>query len=90
MYEVEATVTTATENQLELTGNWPIDWLQVGGSTEIQRKLLPGENFPGPTSGGGGIFATERREIQGNRGFHPDLRIEDRVIVRLFFPGESR
>ena len=34
--------------------------------------------------------ATERRELPGNRGFHPELQLNDRVVVRLFFSGESR
>jgi hypothetical protein len=77
MYDIEAAVTTANKDQLELTGDGPIDWLQVAGSTKIQRKLGQAEVFAGPVSSGG-IVATERREIPSNRGFHPHLKTGDR------------
>jgi hypothetical protein len=86
MYEIEATVTTATQDQLGLTANWPLDWLHAAGfrSTEIVGKLGPTEKLGEP-----GV-ATERRAMPGNRGLHPRLQVGDRVAVRLFFSGESR
>jgi hypothetical protein len=39
MYDIEATVTTATPTELKLTASWPLDWLQAPNSIEIQRKL---------------------------------------------------
>jgi hypothetical protein len=48
MYDIKATVTKATETDVRLTGDWPQDWLQAPGSTgstEILRKLIPGEVF---------------------------------------------
>jgi hypothetical protein len=86
MYDIEASVTTADKDQLGLTGDWPLDWLHAVGfrSTEIIRKLGPTEKLSRP-----GV-ATERRELPGNRGFHLELQIGDRGVVRLFFSGESR
>jgi len=86
MYEIAATVTTATATGLKLTGNWPVDWLQAPGirSIEIQRKPLVNESLGSP-------FVAVREElILGNRGNWPNLQLGDRVIVRCFFPGESR
>lgn len=51
MYEIEATVTTATPTELKLTANCPLVWLQASGpgfalgSTEIARQLEPGETL---------------------------------------------
>jgi hypothetical protein len=48
MYEIKATVTKATETDVKLTGDWPVAWLEASGSsgsTEILRKLIPGEVF---------------------------------------------
>ena len=86
MYEVVATVTTATLTELKVIANCPFDWAQAPGvkSREIQRKLLPGEALPqldGPVV---------EMELLGNRLWQPTLQLGDRVIVRLFFPGESR
>jgi hypothetical protein len=39
MYDIEATVMTATPTELKLTASWPLDWLQAPNSIEIQRKL---------------------------------------------------
>jgi len=78
MYDIEAIVTTATPMELKLTGNWPLAWLQLTHSTEIQRKLFRGEVWeppPGPV---------QRMEIGGNRAFWPDLKVGDHVIVRCF------
>ena len=86
MYEIEAIVTTATSTELKVTGDWPIDWLEAPGirSIEIQRKLLPVENLHSPGC------AVAEQEILGNRSSWPNLELCDRVIVRCFFPGESR
>ena len=46
MYEIEVIVTTLTRTELKLTANWPLFWLQVPGSVEILRTLLPGEIVP--------------------------------------------
>jgi hypothetical protein len=84
MYDIEAIVTTATPPELKLTGNWPLDWLQVPNSIEIRRKLSRGEVWeppPGPA---------QRMEIGGNRAFWPNLQVGDHVIVRCFLKGESR
>jgi hypothetical protein len=48
MYDIKAKVTKATETDVKLTGDWPTDCLQAPGSigsTEILRKLTPGEVF---------------------------------------------
>src|SRR5271166_6104587 len=45
MYDIEATVTTATPTELKLTASWPLDWLQAPNSIEIQRKLSPDETL---------------------------------------------
>ncbi len=86
MYEIAATVTTATPTELKLTGNWRVDWLQEPGfrSIEIQRKLLANESLGSP------LVAVREEEILGNRANWPNLQLGDRVIVRCFFPGESR
>jgi hypothetical protein len=34
--------------------------------------------------------SVQQIEIDGNRANWPNLQVGDRVIVRLFFPGESR
>ncbi len=86
MYDIAATVTTATPTELKVTGNWPVDWLQAPGfrSIEIQRKLLTSESLGSP------LVAVREEEILGNRANWPNLQLGDRVIVRCFFPGESR
>jgi hypothetical protein len=43
MYEIEVIVTTLTRTELKLTADWPLFWLQLPGSIEILRKLLPRE-----------------------------------------------
>ncbi len=78
MYDIEAIVTTATPTELKVTGNWPLIWLQVLNSTEIQRKLSRGEVWeppPGPV---------QRMEIAGNRALWPNLQVGDHVIVHCF------
>jgi hypothetical protein len=40
MYNIEATITTATPTELKLTASWPLDWLQAPNSIEIQRYKL--------------------------------------------------
>ena len=77
-FDVEAIVTKATDTELKLTGNWPLAWLQAPQSTQIQRKLRPGEAFESVWE------QTQRSEIGGNRANWPDLRVGDRVIVRCF------
>ncbi|MGA8658840.1 MAG: hypothetical protein WB586_22120 [Chthoniobacterales bacterium] len=89
MYRIEAIVTTATPTELKLTGNYPLVWLQALGptalgSTEIERQLLPDEAFDSLGE------PVEQKEILGNRGNWPNLQRGDRVIVRCYFPGESR
>jgi hypothetical protein len=77
MYEIAATVTTANEKEgVKLTADWPLAWLQGNGSTTILRKLLPNEISPALSE------PVQRLEIGGyNR---TELRLGDRVIVRLF------
>jgi hypothetical protein len=86
VYDIVATVTKDTQDELKLTGAWPLDWWQAPGvrSYEIVRKLLPGETVPPPA------VPVITQEILGNRARWPDLRVGDQVIVRIFFPGESR
>jgi hypothetical protein len=86
MYYVIGTVTSATPTELKVTCNCPLDWVQAPDvkSSEIQRKLLPGEIFSGPTG------SVVEQELLGNRLWQPDLELGDKVVVRLFFPGESR
>jgi hypothetical protein len=86
MYDIAAAVTTATPTELKLTGNWPVDWLQPPGirSIEIQRKLLANESLGSP------LVAVNEEEILGNGANWPNLQLGARVIVRCFFPGESR
>lgn len=86
MYDIVATVSTATLTELKLTGDWPLDWVQAPGirSTEIQRKLSPEETISPPEA------PVVNQEIPGNRARWPDLKVGDRVIVRIFFAGESR
>jgi hypothetical protein len=84
MYDIEATVTLTTPNELRLIANWPLRWLQAAGSIEIQRKFSPEETLPvvkGPV---------QHSEIAVYRGNWPDLGVGDRVIVRCFLHGESR
>jgi hypothetical protein len=85
MYDIGAIVTVATPTELKLKANWPRVWLRVTGSIEIRRQLLAGETWGPPLT-----ESVQQVEIDGNRANWPNLRIGDRVIVRLFFPGESR
>jgi hypothetical protein len=84
MYDVEAMVTETSPTVLELTADWPVDWLQEPGirTMEIQRELLHGEILEPPS------VPTERAEIDGNRANWPKLRVGSRVLVRCFYPGE--
>ena len=84
MYEIEVIVTTLTRTELKLTANWPLFWLQVPGSVEILRTLLPGEIVP-PVN-----VSVKRLEFPVNGGFRSNLQLGDRLIVRCFFKGESR
>jgi hypothetical protein len=90
MYRIEATVTTATPRELKITANCPLAWLQALGSTyalgstEIERKLSPGETLEPLTE------PVQEKELPFNPSFHPDLKVGDRVIVRCYFGGESR
>ena len=85
MYDIEAIVTVATPTELKLKANWPLVWLQASGSIEIQRQLFAGETWGPPLA-----ESLQQIEIEGNRAHWPNLRVGDRVIVRLLFPGESR
>lgn len=74
MYSIEATVTTSTPTELKLTGNYPFLWLQALGptalgSTEIERKLSPGETFDSLGE------PVQQKEIHGNRGNWPKLQL---------------
>jgi hypothetical protein len=53
-------------------------------SIEIERKLLANESLGSP------LVAVREEEILGNRADWPNLQPGDRVIVRCFFPSESR
>jgi hypothetical protein len=85
-YYIEATVTTATPTELKVTGLCPIEWTQTPAtiSSEVLRKLLPGENLSHPDT------QVVQLELLGNRIFQPTLQLGDRVLARLFFPGEPR
>jgi hypothetical protein len=89
MYEIEATVTTATPTELNLTANCPVAWLQALGSTfalgstEIARQLAPGETVEPLDE------RVQQRELPFNQSFYPNLKVGDRVIVRCYFGGES-
>jgi hypothetical protein len=85
MYDIEAIVTTATPTELKFTANWPSDWLQAPEpSTEVLRKLSPGEMLSPPSG------PLQQMELLGNRAFQPNLQLGDHVIIRCFFKGESR
>jgi hypothetical protein len=48
MYEIKATVTKATSNDVKLIGDWPVAWLQAPGSIdepEILHKRIPGQVY---------------------------------------------
>jgi hypothetical protein len=82
MYEIEVTVTTYTPEELKLTADWPVIWLQAPGSIEILHKLSPSEivrpvNEP-----------VKRSEFPVNQGLRLDLRLGDRVLVRCFLKDE--
>ena len=84
--DIEATVTRATDKGLKVRAKWPLAWLQATGptalgSTTILHKLLPGQVFENPPG------AFQEQEI-GNFPPKPDLRVGDRVMVRLYFPGD--
>lgn len=84
MYEIEATVTLLTPNELKLTANWPLRWLQASGSIEVQRKLEPEETLP--TVEG----LTEHSEVGVYQRSWPNLAVGDRMLVQCFLQGESR
>jgi hypothetical protein len=86
MYDIAAIVTTATPTELSLMGHWPLRWWQARSVryAEIQRKLLPNETLPGHQK------PVIEEEIPGDRGRWQDLEVGDRVIVRVFSPGEDR
>jgi hypothetical protein len=86
MYDVEATVRIVAPVEVILGGNCPVGWLHATGtrSTEIVRKLSSDETI-NATKG-----PTEWSEIPANRGHWTNLQVGDRVIVRLFFAGESQ
>jgi hypothetical protein len=84
MYDIVATVMTAGQTEVRLMGHWPLRWWQARCArfTEIQRRLLPNETLPGPQE------PVIEEEISGDRGEWQDLEVGDRVIVRVFWPGE--
>ena len=69
-----------------LGGNCPVDWIHALGtrSTEIIRKLSSDETISAIQE------PTEWSEIPANLGQWTDLQVGDRVVVRLFFAGESQ
>lgn len=84
MYEIEATVSHLTPNELKLTADWPLRWLEAGGSIEIQRKLVPEERLPAVKG------LTQRSEIGIYQRTWPNLEVGDRVAVQCFLQEESR
>jgi len=90
MYEIEATVTTATPTDLKLTANCPVVWLQASGpgfalsSTEIARVLAPDETLEPLNE------PVQKLELPYNRSLHPNLNLGDRVVLRCYFGGETR
>ena len=50
MYEMEVTVTTYTPEELKLTADWPLIWLQAPGAIEILRKLFRAKSCHPSTS----------------------------------------
>jgi len=85
MYEIVATVRTATPTGLKLMGHWPLRWWQARYTRfiMIQRRLLPNESLPGPQE----PVIEDEISIDGHRW--QGLEIGDQVIVRAFWPGES-
>jgi len=86
MYEIEATVRIVAPLEVILGGNCPLDWIHASGarSTEIVRKLSSEETINATQE------STEWSEIPANLGHWTDLQVGDRVVVRLFFAGESQ
>jgi hypothetical protein len=84
MYDIVATVTTATPTELRLMGHWPLRWWQARCTKfiKIQRRLSPNETLPAPQE------PVVEEETSGDRGQWQDLEAGDRVIVRVFWPGE--
>jgi hypothetical protein len=80
----EATVTLLTPNELKLTANWPLRWLEASGSIEVQRKLEPGETLTAVKG------LTQHSEVGIYQRAWPNLAVGDRVIVQCFLQGESR
>jgi hypothetical protein len=83
MYEMEVTVTTYTPEELKLTADWPLIWLQAPGAIEILRKLFPGEIVPPINE------SVKRSEFRFKQGLRLDLQLGDRVLVPCFLKGES-
>jgi hypothetical protein len=78
MYEIKATVTKGTSNDVKLIGDRPVAWLQAPDSIdepEILHKLIPGQVYE--TFGG----QTQRSEIY-HPGYPLNLWVGDEVIVR--------
>ena len=69
---------------IEIDSQLAAFFLQVPGSVEILRTLLPGEIVP-PLN-----VSVKRFEFPVNGGFRSNLQLGDRLIVRCFFKGESR
>jgi hypothetical protein len=78
MYDIKASVTKATEADVKLTGDWPVSWLQAPGSTgstEILRKIIPGEVFE--------VFGGETQRLEIHHAGNPlNLKVGDDVVVR--------
>jgi hypothetical protein len=72
-----------TPEDLKLTADWPLIWLQAPGSIEILHKLSSGETVPPVNE------PVRRSEFPLNQGLRLDLKLGDRVLVRCFLKGES-
>jgi hypothetical protein len=83
MYELEVTVTTYTPEELKLTADWPVIWLEAPGSIEILHKLDPGEIVPTLNE------SVTRSEFPFNQSLRLDLQLGDRVLARCFLKDES-
>jgi hypothetical protein len=83
MYELEVTVTTYTLEELKLTADWPLIWLQAPGSIEILHKLPRNEIVPPLNE------PVKRSEFPVNQSLRLDFQIGDRLLARCFLKGES-
>lgn len=85
MYDIIGTVTTVAPTEFRLMGHWPLRWWHARCTrfTVIQRRLLPNETLPWPQE------PVIEEEICVDRDRWQDLEVGDRVIVRVFWPGEA-